>query len=294
MQTESSRPAAFASCFRRIAALSPAGPAPTITTSYCMDSRSLMRSSPRRGLVAGAHIRLICPANSLTLPSMAVRMGSGWGSCEIDRRAEARSALAWWLEAGVDVAIQEEPRDWLKSPPPDAAARRRTGSRPRMCVSPARRRSPSFRNGSPAAPSCRLPARRPGAILPHGPEDAAVMLLSDARRSRILRRASRSAARPGCSRKRMLAAIGIGADQAYSASLSCFPAPGIRMSEQGSGGLRRNRAPAYRARAAEAAAAARRRAVAGVARQAAAASARPCPQDRGRARGRHLPPPSAD
>ena len=45
-----------ASCLRRIAAVSPAGPAPTITTSYCIDSRSLIRSSrsrrfaPRRSL----------------------------------------------------------------------------------------------------------------------------------------------------------------------------------------------------------------------------------------------------
>ena len=31
--------------------------------------------------------------------------------------AEARSALAWWLDAGVDVAVQEEPRDWLKPTP---------------------------------------------------------------------------------------------------------------------------------------------------------------------------------
>ena len=32
--------------------------------------------------------------------------------------AEARSALAWWLEAGVDIAVQEEARDWLKPLPP--------------------------------------------------------------------------------------------------------------------------------------------------------------------------------
>ena len=32
--------------------------------------------------------------------------------------AEARSALAWWLEAGVDIAVQEEPRDWLRPTPP--------------------------------------------------------------------------------------------------------------------------------------------------------------------------------
>ena len=34
--------------------------------------------------------------------------------------AEARSALAWWLEAGVDIAVQEQPRDWLKPAPPRA------------------------------------------------------------------------------------------------------------------------------------------------------------------------------
>src|SRR3569833_3297466 len=36
--------------------------------------------------------------------------------------AEARSALAWWLEAGVDIAVQEEPRDWLKPSPSRARA----------------------------------------------------------------------------------------------------------------------------------------------------------------------------
>src|SRR5438552_14010785 len=38
--------------------------------------------------------------------------------------AEARSALAWWLEAGVDVAVQEQARDWLKpaAPRPQAEA----------------------------------------------------------------------------------------------------------------------------------------------------------------------------
>ncbi len=37
--TESSDPASAASCFSRIAADRPAGPPPTITTSYCIDSR---------------------------------------------------------------------------------------------------------------------------------------------------------------------------------------------------------------------------------------------------------------
>src|SRR5260370_6830551 len=36
------------------------------------------------------------------------------GEVELIGIAEARNALAWWLEAGVDVAVQEEARDWLK------------------------------------------------------------------------------------------------------------------------------------------------------------------------------------
>ena len=41
-------------------------------------------------------------------------MGGEAGSIGL---AEARSALAWWLEAGVDAAIQEQARDWLKPVP---------------------------------------------------------------------------------------------------------------------------------------------------------------------------------
>ena len=44
--------------------------------------------------------------------------------------------------------------------------------------------------------------------------------------------ASRSAVNAWDLTQRMLAAIGISADDAYSASLACFHAPGARMSEQ--------------------------------------------------------------
>ena len=37
--------------------------------------------------------------------------------------AEAASLLEWWLEAGVDIAVGEEPRNWLKpAAEPKAAA----------------------------------------------------------------------------------------------------------------------------------------------------------------------------
>lgn len=37
-----------------------------------------------------------------------------------DWRAEAASALSWWREAGVDVLVDDEPRDWTARPAPTA------------------------------------------------------------------------------------------------------------------------------------------------------------------------------
>src|SRR3954447_26198125 len=120
MQTESSRPASLASCLRRIAAVRPAGPPPTITTSYCMDSRcirSLAVPVSRFSSQREHHsTRLPCP-----FLDRAVNAGEGravGGEVEPIGIAEARSALTWWLDAGVDAAVQEDARNWLKPLPP--------------------------------------------------------------------------------------------------------------------------------------------------------------------------------
>ena len=92
--------------------------------------------------------------------------------------AEARSALAWWLEAGVDAAVQEEPRNWLK-PAPKPIPEAKPAEAPNVS-------RPSHDTLAELqewlATSAQLPlasatARR---ILPHGPENAAMMVLSDA------------------------------------------------------------------------------------------------------------------
>src|SRR6184192_3836665 len=95
--------------------------------------------------------------------------------------AEARSALAWWLEAGVDVAVQEAPRDWLRPAP----------ARPQLAASP----EPPVQSNlvqpsqetlaelqSWLASSVQIPLAGAGArrVLPHGPENAPAMLLCDA------------------------------------------------------------------------------------------------------------------
>ncbi len=146
--------------------------------------------------------------------------------------AEARSALAWWLEAGVDVAVQEEPRDWLKPERPRQPAQAAQSASVSNVAEP----SPETLAGLQQwlASSAQLPlasatARR---ILPHGPEDAAIMLLSDSPALEDFTAGQPIGGDAWLLAQRMLAAIGLKADQAYCASLSCFHAPGARMTEQ--------------------------------------------------------------
>ena len=140
--------------------------------------------------------------------------------------AEARSALAWWLEAGVDVAVDEQPRDWLRPAPP------------RPSVAPAE--APNVTEPSPetlaalqqwlassaAVPLATATARR---VLPHGPGQAVVMLLSDAPALEDFAAGQPIGGEAWQLAVRMLAAIGMTADEAYSASLSCFHAPGTKL-----------------------------------------------------------------
>jgi DNA polymerase len=84
------------------------------------------------------------------------------------------------------------------------------------------------------ASSVELPLAGPSTrrILPHGPANAAIMLLSD---SPALEDAAAGQPIGGDAwelTRRMLAAIGIDAEEAYSASLSCFHAPGSRLSKE--------------------------------------------------------------
>jgi len=153
------------------------------------------------------------------------------GDLESIGAAEARSALAWWLEAGVDVAVQEQPRDWLKPAPPRAAKPAVSAPEPANIIPPSPETLAELQQW--LASSVDLPLAGPAAqrVLPHGPEQAQVMLLSD---SPTLQDAGAGQPIGGDAwvlATRMLAAIGIKAEDAYSASLSCFSATGARMSD---------------------------------------------------------------
>jgi len=144
--------------------------------------------------------------------------------------AEARSALAWWLAAGVDVAIQEEPRNWLKPPTPRKAAPAEPVPSPNVS-------RPSHETLGELqewlASSVQLPLASASAkrILPHGPEHAAIMLLSDAPALEDYSAGQPIGGEAWELAKRMLAAIGIAPDEAYCASLSPIYAPGTRLGD---------------------------------------------------------------
>ena len=149
----------------------------------------------------------------------------------MDSRAAA-SALAWWLEMGVDVAVQDEPRDWLKPAPAKAPADVRVAEAPAPNIAPPSHDTLAELQGWLAStaqlPLASATARR---ILPHGPENAAIMLLSDAPTLEDLATGQPIGGQSWALAVRMLHAIGIKADDAYVASLNCFHSPGQRLKD---------------------------------------------------------------
>ncbi len=138
-------------------------------------------------------------------------------------RAAAISALGWWLDSGVDVAVGETPRDWRRSVP----------ARSPVPVAEAVRQTPSdlaaFRAWLEVEPG--LPLERPGArrILPLGTEAAALMLFADFPSAQEIAEGRPLAGDSWVLAQRMLAAIGLAPDDAYLATLACFHVPGARL-----------------------------------------------------------------
>lgn len=143
--------------------------------------------------------------------------------------AEARSALAWWLEAGVDVAVQEEPRDWL-SPAPARPQPKAAEPSPPNLVQPAHETLAELQSW--LASSLQLPLASPTArrVMPHGAAEPAIMLLTDAPTVEDYAAGQPIGGDAWELAKRMLAAIRIPVEQAYAAPLNCIHVPGSRMS----------------------------------------------------------------
>src|SRR5262245_46734613 len=181
--------------------------------------RSLYRALPSSGPE--------CTAHSLTEPSTfddRRPMGGEMQAIADERgRAAAGSLLGWWLESGIDVAVGESPRDWLgqsKAPAAQPKPVAPSGEKPSDLA--------SFRAW--LATASGLPMDRTGAIrVPaHGPECAKAMLLSDLPAREDVAEGKPIGGDAWALTTGMLAAIGLGQDDAYVASLSPFHAPGAR------------------------------------------------------------------
>lgn len=158
---------------------------------------------------------------------MPQRNGDVGGQVKDSGLAEAKSALAWWLEAGVDVAIAETPRDWLASPrAKDAVAP--VSPEPNVRI-PEPETLEALKTWLATGTDVPLAGSNARPALPHGPEEAEVMLFCEAPASDMNPSGQPIAGEAWGLAVQMLAAIGFTADQAYSASLACFHVPGKRM-----------------------------------------------------------------
>lgn len=141
---------------------------------------------------------------------------------------EARQLLRWWLDAGVDSPVSEEPRAWLKGSRMKAPSPSDADIAP---PSPAELPSDYNDFRDYLAKATGLPLETSGArrVLPHGLPGAQIMLVSE-----MPGREDAAEDRPiggeaWLLAERMLSAINIPADAAYSASLACFYAAGARL-----------------------------------------------------------------
>lgn len=136
--------------------------------------------------------------------------------------AEALSVLEWWLECGVDVLVEERPRNWLaekqkRAPEPESELGQPATETPDTL--------PLFREWLARAAG---PNNKSKPVLPQGPEAAEVMLIAEAPGREEAAAGTPMAGESALLMERMLAAIGWDRGRAYFANLSCFYTPGAK------------------------------------------------------------------
>src|SRR5262249_35852378 len=127
--TDSSLSFSTASCLSLIAAARPAGPAPTMTTSNSMVSRSVwsFKLQAPFGVRLGRRATLNCPS----LAGKDTHRGLAEASQMSGSQTAEAALLAWYEAMGVDEAIGEMPLDCFAVPTPELPlARPVTQARP--------------------------------------------------------------------------------------------------------------------------------------------------------------------
>lgn len=139
------------------------------------------------------------------------------------------SALQWWADAGVDVMIDEEPRDWLrpkgKAPPAAVPAPPAPAALPDQLEL-----FRAYLRDHDQLPYASPAARR---VCPAGDPASGLMLMTDMPAAEDCAAGSLLSGAAGALFDRMLAAIGRDRGSIYLASLSCLRSPDGRHSGEG-------------------------------------------------------------
>jgi DNA polymerase len=139
------------------------------------------------------------------------------------------SALMWWADAGVDVMIDEEPRDWLR--PREKAAPVAAPAEPAPAALPGQLELfQAYLRDHDALPYASRTARR---VCPAGDPASGLMLMTDMPAADDCAAGTLLSGPAGTLFDRMLAAIGRDRSSIYLASLSCLRSPDGRHSGEG-------------------------------------------------------------
>jgi uracil-DNA glycosylase family 4 len=146
--------------------------------------------------------------------------------------AAAASALQWWDEAGVDILIDETPRDWLRPKPRDEAPATPEATAPAAPASASAQADEALPGQLDLfqawlRDSDRLPFAAPAAprVCPSGDPASGLMIVADMPTGEDCAAGTLIAGEAGRLFDRMLAAIGRDRSSIYLAALSCLRSP---------------------------------------------------------------------
>jgi uracil-DNA glycosylase len=146
--------------------------------------------------------------------------------------AAAASVLQWWTDAGVDVMVDEAPRDWLR---PQAKA----PEAPKAAPQPAGEAPPDQLDLFQAwlSESATLPFASPSAprLCPSGDPAAGLMVMTDMPAAEDCHAMTLLSGEAGRLFDRMMAAIGRDRSSLYLAALSCLRSPDGRFTAETAG-----------------------------------------------------------
>lgn len=141
------------------------------------------------------------------------------------------SALQWWSDAGVDVMVDEEPRDWLRPKPAAPLAPAPTQPPPETLPDQLELFQAYLRDHA-ALPFASPSAQR---VCPSGDPASGLMMMTDMPAAEDCAAGNLLSGEAGRLFDRMLAAIGRDRSSIYLASLSCFRSPDGRLTSASAG-----------------------------------------------------------